>query len=297
MRIYTLPNPTALEKKSARLLSATAARNTEWRVFPNGENFLRVKQVSSRVGVLGRSHPPADNFLRTLLLVDTLRRNGAREIIVWLPYFGYSRQDRALNPGEAVAAASLTAALKAAGATQIVTLDLHSPLVSKESRIPIKTVSFMPELAAALRRDLAGFAYTIVSPDRGGRERAELFAKTLRHRGGICWIEKERSARRVRARKLHGQPQGMTAVLVDDILDTGGTVKEAVRLLRQRGFRQFFLAVTHPVFSAGAAKTVRSLKFKKILASNSLPLDPVTRRACRVTVLDAAGLLARAVKK
>lgn len=294
MRIYTLPHPTGFEKKLARSLG-NKNKSADWKIFPSGENFVRVNKVESQVGIIGRTNPPGDNFFQTLLLVDTLRRTGAKKIIVWLPFFGYSRQDRQLVKGESVAAGCLPAALKTAGATKIITLDLHNNLTAEQSAIPIKNVSFMPTLALALAKDLRNKVYTIISPDRGGAERAALFARSLGYRDQIAWIEKRRTRQGTpRAKKIHGRLRGKIAILVDDILDTGGTIKEAVRLLRARGFNTFFLCITHPVFSTGAARLVRSLGFKKIFVSNTLPLPISVRRACNIKVIDAARRLASA---
>ncbi len=291
MHLYTLPHPTAFERKLAQVLGGTK-KLAAWKIFPNGENFVLVKNLKPRVAVLGRSHPPGDNFFQTLLLVDTLKRSGAKKIIVWLPYFGYSRQDRQLIKGESVAASCLVNALRTAGATTIITLDLHSSLTANKSPIPLKSISFMSELAQALANDLRGLSYTILSPDRGGTGRAMLFARNLGYSDKVAWIEKNRTAQGTpHALSIHGKLNGETAVLVDDLLDTGRTISEAVKILRRRGFKKFFLCITHPVFSNGAAKLVRSLKFDKILTSNTLPLSYSIRSACRIKVLDATRCL------
>ncbi len=287
MRIYTLPHPTGFEKKLMRCLGEKN-KLADWKIFQNGENFLRVKKVGSHVGIIGRTEPPGDNFFQTLLLVDTLRRNGAKKITVFLPYFGYSRQDRQQIKGESVAASCLITALKAVGATKIVTLDLHSNLIAKDSSIPVKNVSLIPKFSLALTKDLRGEFYSVVSPDKGGLIRAKMFANKIKYHKQVAWIEKFRGkSGKPRALMIHGRTQGEIAVLVDDILDTGRTIEEAVRLLQKNGFRTFFLCITHPIFSDGAAKLIQSLKFKKILVSNTLPLPSGVRRANNIKIIDA----------
>lgn len=287
MQIYTLPHPTPLELRLTKTLGKKI-NLASWKIFSNGENFVRVKNVESEAIVLGRAHPPGDNFFQTLLLVDTLKRSGAKKISVYLPFFGYSRQDRQLIQGESVAAGCLVNALKAAGATQIVTLDLHSIITSKESAMPIKNVSFMSDLAQALSKEIFEPTYTVVSPDRGGLDRAVLFAQQIKDYNGVAWIEKKRVGQGApHAMKINGKLSGRTAILVDDMLDTGKTISEAVKILRKRGVRKFYLCVTHPIFSDGAAKLIRSLKFEKIFTSNTLPLPKSIQRSCNITVLDA----------
>ncbi|KPJ85009.1 hypothetical protein AMJ57_04730 [Parcubacteria bacterium SG8_24] len=295
MRTYCLPDPSSLERRLLRRIGGSVSSPARWKVFPNGEDFLRVEKVVSRVCVLGRTAPPGDNLFRTLLLTDTLRRAGARRMTLVIPYFGYARQDRVGRRGDALTSSFITSACAAVGAARLVTLDLHSDRVRQDSPIVLENVSLWPELTRPFRRDLAGREHTIVAPDGGSRHRAREFAGLLSGRSGSLWFDKTRDRTgRVRCGRHHGTPVGQTAVIVDDQIDTGGTVLEAVHRLKRLGFRRFMLCVTHPLFSGDALRRVGRV-FEKLVVSDSLPLSPGIRRQYGITVIDASGPLAAAI--
>jgi len=297
MKTYLLPEPTAIELKLLALISGSAELSAAWKRFPSGEDHVRVSGVEDRVCVIGRTAPPGDNFFRTVLLVDTLRRSGAKSITVVLPYFAYARQDRQTRDGDPVTAAAITRVLAAAGADRIVTADLHSVRNIESSPIVIDSVSVIPDMAGELKAELAGREFTVVSADHGGQERADRFARALGRSEGAVWIEKDRDERgRVTAKRLVGRLAGDTAVIVDDILDTGGTVGEAVRLLQENGCRRFYLCVVHPVFSGNALRLVKKIGFKKIIISDALPAPRPLPRWRQVATVGAADRLAEAVR-
>jgi len=298
MRTYLLPEPTAIEADLQRRLSGSAEPTAVWRRFPSGEDHVNVGSVDEQVCVIGRTAPPGDNLFRTMLLLDTLRRNGARYTTLVLPYFAYARQDRPMQAGDPVTAATITRLLAAAGADRIVTADLHSTRNIESNPIPIESISVIPDMAETLRADLADREFTVVSADYGGQARADRFARSLGRETGAVWIEKDRDENgQVTAKRLVGRLAGTSAVIVDDILDTGGTVGEAVRLLREHGCREFYLCIVHPVFSASALRLVKSIKFRKIVISDTCPIPAGLRRLRQVEVLSAASRLAEAVVK
>jgi len=296
MRAYTLPEPSVIELGLLRRLSGSARRPAVWKTFPSGEIHVRVSGVEKRVCLIGRTTPPADNFFRTLLLADTLRRNGAEKITLVLPYLAYARQDRQTRPGDPLSTACLSRALASAGVGRVVTLDLHSRRNIESSPIPIENVSIVPDMARSLAAELKGRDVSVVAADFGGRERADDFARTLGLKGGAVWIEKRRDrSGKASAKRLVGSLAGRTAVIVDDILDTGGTISEAARLLKKHGCRDLYLCVVHPVFSAGAARLIKKLKFRRVLVSDAFPATSEVLRLRNVRVVSAAAILAKAV--
>ncbi|MBI4253088.1 ribose-phosphate pyrophosphokinase [Candidatus Uhrbacteria bacterium] len=298
MNVYTLPNPRPLEISIAKKLDKAFARNTEWRQFTNGEWFLRITKTASSVIVLGRTEPPADNLLQTLLLLDTLKRNGAKKIILVVPYFGYGRQDRVVRNGDHLPADLFLTLFKTCGANRVITVDIHSQATKKSSSLPLYTVDFMPAVASFMKKEsFTKDAFTIVSPDHGGRRRADQLRDLLSPSSSVCWLKKIRDPKTgaVHSRELFGMKRGTTALIVDDILDTGGTIAQAVGVLKKHGFTTFYLASTHPIFSARATQTIRALRFKKIVTSNTLPLLSSTQKTLPIVVIDIAQELTGAI--
>lgn len=300
MKIFTLPNPTPLEKSIAKKLDKNFARNTEWRHFSNGEWMLTVPQPTKTAVVLGRTDPPADHLVQTLTLIDTLKRNGANDITLVVPYFGYSRQDREVRKGDHLPADLFTKLFHQCGATRIITVDLHSPVTEKNSPIPITNIDPIPELVATFKRiRKKSEGLTIVSPDHGSRHRADAFRDLLDPSIPICWLEKHRDTKTgaVHSGELLGIKQGTTALILDDICDTGGTIKECVRHLKKNGFKALYLCITHPVLSGSAVQTLHSLNFKKIFVSNTVPLSPKTKKALPIVIVDAFPRILSAISR
>ncbi len=285
MKLFSIPHPVGLARA---LLSGRGFTRgiAEWKRFTDGEASVNVGAVSGRVAALGRLTPGTDDIFLTALLIDALRRNGAARVTVIVPYLAYERQDRRAAPGEPVSAAVVTRLLAAAGASRIMTADLHSRADAAVSMIPIANVPVLTSMAAPLARLLRGRQVTVVSPDRGGLARASAFAKAL-GAGRPIWIEKERLPSGAKARRLRGKPLPGPVVLVDDIVDTGGTVFEAVRLLKKAGARELYLCATHPILSGPAVKRLRSCGFRRIFFSDTVPLTRAARNL-PITVITAA---------
>jgi ribose-phosphate pyrophosphokinase len=298
MQIIQLPAPTPIERKLARALGGPSRPIAAWREYPNGEIGLNVRAGRGDAVVIGRTHPPGDHAFASLLAVDTLRRCGAGPVEAVVPYFGYARHDRQVLPGDDAAAAFLIEAFACAGASRIVTVDLHSDRVREHARIPIESVIVAADLAAAVRRTIGERGLSVVAPDHGARHRAELVASALGI-GTASWVEKSRDPRtgRVRATALRGDvPGGGDALIVDDMVDTGGTVREAARLLKKEGIRHIHLCVTHAVCSPGVAAALRKAGIRSVIATNTLPPNKETNRLPRLTTVDVSSAVARAVR-
>ncbi len=300
MTVFTLPNPHSLEESIAKKLEANFACNTEWHHYSNGEWMLRVLRTPKKAIVLGRTEAPGDNLVQTLTVIDTLKRNGAKDITLVLPYFGYSRQDHVTRKGDHLPADLLTTLFKHCGATRIVTVDLHNSLTQKNSPIPLISIDIFPEYATAFKKTgERSDVLTIVSPDHGSKHRADAFRDLFDRSVPICWLEKQRNQKTgtVHSKKLFGEKQGTTALIVDDICDTGGTVKECVRHLKKNGFTTFYLCITHPVFSGTAIQTLCALKFKKIFVSNTIPLSSDVQKKLPLSIIDVTPILLTICKK
>jgi|GEM_PF-1482663 len=305
MKFYTLLNPTELEKKIMRLFGQRKEL-CYWKIFPDGEMFLNLKAPDKKAIVLGRTSPPCENFFQTLLLADTLRRAGTSarggsasggKINLTLPYFGYSRQDRKIFPGDALTSACLRDSLARAGVARIITLDLHSPRILEKSPVPIVNISMAGEFAAHLKPLLRGQSFTVAAPDYGSKRQAERLAGFLGTKA-VAWMNKKRDPKtgKVAATYIEGKSAGRTAVIVDDILSTGKTIKLVFEMLKQEGFKTFYLCITHPVFAPGAARLIRRLRFKRILISDTLSAPQDVLKIPGLKIISAAKLLAKAIK-
>lgn len=300
MTVYTLPNPTSCEQYIAQRVSRSKKETTFWKRFPSGELYVRLLVKAKRALVIGRTWGAPDHLWGTLLLVDTLHRNGVGDIILVLPYFAYARQDRQRLSGEPLSGLCLAKLFACSGAKKIITLDLHSKRVQEASALPLISMSFASEFANAIKKELSALSEVIVvAPDRGARGHADEFANALQKGKQCAWIEKVRDpySGKVTPQQLHRLRDGTAAILFDDMLDTGKTIRESVHLLRKHGFKDFYLCITHPVFSGVAAGLIRSLGFKKIFVSDTIPLSPRVVRILGIHVVPAGPALGKAISQ
>jgi ribose-phosphate pyrophosphokinase len=296
-KCHLIERPDPLAKEIRKRLNGSPEPLEAWRRFANGEFHVRVRDVGRSAFVIGESAPPHERLAQTGLLVDTLRRNGAKKITLVLPYLAYARQDRVTESGGSLGSAWMLGQLKAAGAARIVTLDIHNERVAEESPVPIVSVDLHAVMAERMEKMLGREDITVVAPDRGAGRRAEHFAAALGERAPVAYVKKKRDrSGKARAFGLIGRTSGRTAVIIDDMVDSGGTIVEAVRALKKNGFVRFFLCATHPILSGRAVRVLHELRFARILFSDSLPVSPETKRLLPLEIVRAAETLTRAVE-
>ncbi len=242
--------------------------------------------------VLGAVAPPDEHLLATLLLSHTLRKEGARTVTALLPYLGYARHDKA-EPRKSRATAWLGAILKSSGVSDVVTVDVHSRLVHQLFPMPVHSLSpadlFARELAA-----LQPVEPTVVAPDAGARERGEALRRAAGIRRPLASFTKERTAEGIKHSVLHGGVAGQV-ILVDDILDTGGTLVSACEALRRTGVEDIVVMATHGLFTGTAWERLWSLGVTRIYCTDTAPL-PERVTSPRIVVLSVASLLAAHLK-
>jgi ribose-phosphate pyrophosphokinase len=292
MLLYALPVHRRLASTLQNLASVQAGGSTIDR-FSNGE--LHVELDAAPAGrdcvVLGAVAPPDEHLLSTLLLSHTLKKEGARRITACLPYLGYARHDRA-EPRKSRATAWLGEVLRASGIDAAVAIDVHSSLVHELFRIPVLSVSPAALFAAEISK-LPLSRPVVVAPDEGALERCEAVRRAAGIRRPLAHLTKTRTTEGVKHSILHGDV-GPQAVLVDDILDTGGTLLSACEVLQKAGVREIIVMATHGLFTGTAWERLWSLGVTRIYTTDSTSL-PESQVSELIVVLPVAPLLARAL--
>lgn len=290
MTIFATNSYPVLARRVARLIGASFGRASFGR-FRDGELFARIARPpkAGDVFVFGSLQQPDQFLLEMLWLLNAVRHGLGKRATAVIPYLGYARQDRSDPEGSAVNAEIMAKLLSAAGARKVITVDAHSPRVSRYFDIPFAEVSAAPLFAEQLKKmnrsDLA-----IAAPDMGAAHRARKVAALLGMRD-LALVHKERLAPgRVRAVRLAGRVRGKTVCFVDDMIDTGGTLAAAARLVRRSGAKRVIAVATHGIWSKGAFQTLRNAGIEKIFVADTIPQK---RLPAFVSALSCAKLLAQ----
>jgi ribose-phosphate pyrophosphokinase len=265
--------------------------------FSDGEVFIQINENvrGADVFVIQPTCPPVnDTLMELLVMIDALKRASARRITAVLPYYGYGRQDRKVQPRVPITAKLVADLLTAAGVDRVIALDLHAGQIQGFFNIPVDHLYAAPVIIDYLgKKDLHD--PVIVSPDAGGVERARAIAKRLK--AGLAIIDKRRDGPNVAVfMHLIGDVKGKDTVIIDDMIDTGGTIVQAVGALEREGARRILACGVHPVLSGPAIERMRTSPLEEVIVTNTIPVDE-RKRATRVTVLSVAPLLGEAIRR
>jgi len=250
---------------------------------PSFEESVR----GSRVFIIGSTHPNSDHLMEMLLMLDAAKRASARHITAVLPYFGWARQDRKDKPRVPIAAKLVAKMLETAGATRIITMDLHADQIQGFFEKPVDhlfaSTIFLPYLKSLGLDNL-----TIASPDMGGSKRAYAYSKALESDVVICYKQREK-ANIISHMELIGDVKGKNVVLVDDMVDTAGTLTKAADLMIERGALSVRAICTHPILSGSAYERIENSKLEELIVTDSIPMR---QESSKVRVLTCANLFA-----
>ena len=265
--------------------------------FSDGEVRLQILENvrGADVFIVQPTCNPVDtNLMELLLMMDALKRASARRITPVIPYYGYSRQDRKDRPRVPVSAKLVADLLTTAGADRALTMDLHAPQIQGFFAIPVDHLFAAPVLVEHFRQ-LALPNLTIVAPDAGGVERARFFAKKMD--AALAIVDKRRDEPGV-SEVMHviGKVKGRTAVIVDDMIDTAGTLVKTSDALLDQGASAVYACCTHPVFSGEAVERICKSRITSVVVTDSIPLTEDAKSCKRIVVLSVAELLARAIQ-
>ncbi|MEN8139757.1 MAG: ribose-phosphate pyrophosphokinase [Thermodesulfobacteriota bacterium] len=271
--------------------------STECRKFSDGETYVEIKEnVRGRdVFVIQSTCTPVnDHLMELMLLADALRRASARRITAVIPYYGYARQDRKVAPRVPISAKIVAEMLMIIGVRRVLTMDLHSGQVQGFFNIPVDNMYAAPVLLDDIRTTHHGKDVIMVSPDAGGVERTRAFAKRLDT--DLAIIDKRRERANVaEAMNVIGDVQGKTAILLDDMVDTAGTLCEAANMLLKAGAKEVHAYCTHAVLSGPAIDRLNSSDLNSLVVTNTIPLQENARNCEKIRVQSVSQLLAKAV--
>jgi ribose-phosphate pyrophosphokinase len=267
--------------------------------FSDGEIMIRINENvrGADVFVLQPTCNPINkNIMELLLMVDALKRASARRITAVIPYYGYARQDRKAQPRVPISAKLVADLITAAGTSRILTMDLHTAQIQGFFNIPVDNLYAAPVLLDYVRSKYNLKDLVIVSPDAGGVERARAFAEKLLC--SIAIIDKRREAMNVsEVMNVIGDVENMDTLILDDMIDTGGTTTHAAGALKDKGARRVVAACTHAVLSGSAIEKVNNSAIEELIVTNTIPFDSKKEQCRKLTVLNVAPLLGEAIKR
>jgi ribose-phosphate pyrophosphokinase len=297
LKIFTGNAHPGLAREIAQHLGV-ALGAADVRRFADGEAYCHIQENirGTDVFVIQPTCPPVDaNLMELLVMLDAFKRSSAARVTAVMPYYGYARQDRKDKPRVPITAKLVADLLTAAGASRILAMDLHAPAIQGFFDIPVDHLFAAPVLIEHVDKmklqDLV-----IVSPDAGGVERARAYAKRLD--AALAIIDKRRGEKN-EPQVMHviGEVEGKNCLIVDDMVDTAGTLVGTVQALTKKGARRVYGCFTHALLSGPAVERIRNAELAQMVVTNSIPLEDARARAGRVTVLSVASLLSEAIRR
>lgn len=254
------------------------------------EDNVRTKDVFI---IQSTCSPVNNNLVELLLMLDAMKRASASRITAVIPYYGYARQDKKVAPRVPISAKLVADLITTAGANRIITLDLHAGQIQGFFNIPVDNLFAAPVILKYIRTHFTN-EMVIVSPDAGGVERARAFAKRLQ--ASLAIVDKRRTApNEAKAMAVIGDVRDKTAIILDDMVDTGGTMTEAVGVLLKNGATEVYAFCAHPVLSGPAIDRIQASELKRLVVTDTIPLSPEAAACEKIEVLSIAELVGEAI--
>lgn len=296
LKIFSCTANVALSKSIADYLG-TQLCHAEVRRFSDGEIFVEIQESvrgADTFVIQPTCYPVNDTLMELLIMTDALKRSSCNSITAVLPYYGYGRQDRKVQSRVPITAKLVADLLTAAGVDRVVSMDLHAGQIQGFFNIPFDHLFAKPVILNYIRDNYDLDKLVIVSPDAGGVERARAYAKRLD--ANLAIIDKRRlRPNEAQAMNLIGEVKGKQTIIVDDMIDTAGTLVQAMHVLLDRGAESVSAACTHGVFSGAAAERIRDSQIREVICTDTVPLSPQMAKLSKVKCLSVAGILAEAI--
>ncbi|MCP3764500.1 ribose-phosphate diphosphokinase [Domibacillus sp. A3M-37] len=296
LKIFSLNSNPALAQEIAEFIGVELGKCSVTR-FSDGEVQINIEESIRGCDVYivqSTSGPVNEHLMELLIMIDALKRASAKTINVVLPYYGYARQDRKARAREPITAKLVANLLETAGTTRLITLDLHAPQIQGFFDVPIDHLMGVPILGQYFQeKGLNNEEIVIVSPDHGGVTRARKLADRLK--APIAIIDKRRPRPNVsEVMNIVGNVEGKIAILIDDIIDTAGTITLAANALSESGAKEVYACCTHPVLSGPAMERIENSNIKELVVTNSIALAP-EKKIDKVVELSVAPLIGEAI--
>ena len=287
-----------LSKKIAQNLKLKLV-NSSIKRFADGEIYVEINENirgNSIFVIQSISTPANDNLMELLICIDALRRSSAKNITAVIPYFGYARQDRKVVPRTAISAKLVSNLITNAGAHRIVTVDLHAGQIQGFFDIPVDNLFSTPIFSKHIKKYISNKNIICVAPDVGGVERARALGQKLNV--GLAIVDKRRPAPgKSQVMNIIGNVKGKNCLLVDDIIDSGGTIVNAAKALKEKGAKDVYVYVTHGVLSGNAVEQINNSKIKKLILTDTIDNSNKIKKSSKIVVLSISNLMAEAIKR
>ena len=298
MKILTGNSNKVLSKNIAKYLK-TKLVNSNIRKFADGEIYVEINENirgNSIFIIQSISYPANDNLMELLLCIDALKRSSAKNITAVIPYFGYARQDRKVVPRTSISAKLVSNLITKAGANRVVTVDLHAGQIQGFFDIPVDNLFATPIFARHAKKKIKSKKVVCVAPDVGGTERARALGKLLGV--GLAIVDKRRPKPGMsKVMNVIGDVKDQTCIIVDDIIDSGGTIVNAAKALKERGAKEVYVYITHGVLTGEAVKKIKNSVIKNLVITDTIDNGEKTKNVKNIEVLPVSGLMGEAIKR
>ena len=287
-----------LSKQISKYLK-TKLVNSSIKKFSDGEIYIEINENirgNSVFVIQSTSNPANDNLMELLLIIDALRRSSAKTVTAVIPYFGYARQDRKVAPRTSISAKVVANLLTNAGANRVVTVDLHAGQIQGFFDMPVDNLFTTPLFSKFIKKKISSKNLICVSPDMGGVARTRALATRLK--ADLAIIDKRRPAPgKSEVMNIIGDVKNKTCIIVDDIIDSGGTIINAVDALKRKGAKEVYVFITHAVLSGEAAKKIKNSKIKKLIITDTIDNSNKIKNNKKIEVLSISSLMSEAIKR
>ena len=298
MKILSGTSNLRLSKEISKKLKLKLV-NTNIKRFADGEIYIEVNENirgNSVFVIQSTSNPANDNLMELLLVIDALKRSSAKNVTAVIPYFGYARQDRKVVPRTSISAKVVANLITNAGANRVVTVDLHAGQIQGFFDMPVDNLFTTPLFAKYIKRKFKSKNLICVSPDIGGVQRTRGLATKIK--ADLAIIDKRRpKPGQSQVMNIIGNVKGKTCIIVDDIIDSGGTIVNAVAALKKAGAVDVYVFITHAVLSGDAVKKIKNSKIKKLIITDTIDNSQKIKNNNKIEVLSISSLMSEAIKR